>query len=153
MKRVLSSLILIALATAYIACGGDGGDPQPPPPEPTAQEKALELLKKGGGTWNITSVVVGTTDVTSEYFQGMTLKFSDGTLVATGDSPVWQGQDTWSFGDEGATFFNRGQAKGKRVDIVELTADKLVLSLDWPETTTEPARSKSIEGVHVFTFN
>lgn len=150
-KHLLSTLILIALATGYLACKKDKKDD--PQPEPTAQEKALTMLTQNGGNWSPSSVVVGTTDVTAEYFEGFTITFNaDKTLSTTGTTPVWERQDTWNFKGESTNVITRG-SDGKDVTIDELSDTKLVLSLEWDQTTTAPGRSKSIEGRHVFTFN
>ncbi|HEY0743896.1 MAG TPA: hypothetical protein VGD40_20665 [Chryseosolibacter sp.] len=139
--------LVMALATVslIISCKSD---------EPTLsnEQRVTKILTENGGKWNLPSVAgvtVDGLDVTQDLFKDFSITFGDGTLTTTGTTPVWLRQDTWSFKDESASVIIRGQ-DNKEITISEITADELVLTLQWDEETFEGGRSKSIKGTHQF---
>lgn len=125
---------------------------KPDEPTLTEEQKVTKMLTENGGKWNLPSVAgvtVDGLDVTQDLFPGFSITFGDGTLSTTGTTPVWLRQDTWTFKDESAKVIVRGQ-DGKEVTISALTADQLILTLEWEQETYEGGRSKSIKGVHQF---
>jgi hypothetical protein len=142
------AILALTSLTTIIGCKGD--DPKPL----TKEEEMTALLIAGNGTWTPPAtggVTVDGQDVTEDLFEGFSIKFSDGTLTTTGTTPVWKRQDTWSFKDETATVMLRGQ-DNKEITFTRVSDTEIKLTLTWDQTTTEPGRTKSIEGVHVFTL-
>jgi hypothetical protein len=154
MKKIttltLQGLVLLAVASLTIIIGCKGDDPKPL----TKEQEMTALLTAGTGTWTPPTtggVTVGGTDVTDELFEGFSIKFSEGTFTTTGTTPVWKREDTWSFKDETATIMLRGQ-DNKEITFTRISDTEIKLTLEWDQTTTEPGRTKSIEGTHVFTL-
>jgi hypothetical protein len=129
------SMLLLTLA----GCGGDD--------DPSAREKALSTLKSK--TWTIVSVTVDGTDKTQTY-NGMTVSFTDNTIVVANGGVVWLSQDTWQFTNEQAKALLRGD--GLEIEIVTLTTSSLVVKLSWDSATYGAGRTHSIPGEYIFTF-
>ena len=147
LSRTALAVTLLSLL-CIVSCKSDD-------PQPSAQEKVTKMLTDKGGTWTLPSVAgvtVDGLDVTQDLFPGFSITFGDGTLTTTGTTPVWLRQDTWRFKDESATVIIRGQ-DNKEVTISEITADALVLTLQWDQQTFEGGRTKSIKGSHKFTLS
>jgi hypothetical protein len=142
--RIVSVLAVISIAL-MTSCKSDE-------PTLTAEQRVTKILTDNGGTWSLPSVAgvtVDGLDVTQDLFKGFSITFGDGTLTTTGTSPVWLRSDTWSFKDESATVIIRGQ-DSKEITISEITADQLILTLEWDQNTFEGGRSKSIKGTYQF---
>jgi hypothetical protein len=145
LTMVASVAILFSLAT-LTAC--DKG------PELTKEERATKLLTSGGGTWapSATSrVTMDGIDVTDDFFSGFSITFAEGTFTTAGTSPMFLRDDTWTFKDKSATVIVRGQDQ-KEITIVELTKTKLVMTLEWDQTTYEDegGRKRSLPGEYEF---
>jgi hypothetical protein len=142
---VLLSAVIITCLTMITSC--DDG------PTLTKVERATKLLTQEGGTWSPTeaSITMDGLDVTDEFFSGFSITFGEGTFTTSGTTPMWLDEDTWSFKDNTATVIVRGQ-DNKELTIVELTKTKLVLTLEWDQTTTveEGGRKKSLPGTYQF---
>lgn len=139
---LLMSLVIVALITS---CKSD---------EPTLSEdqRVTKMLTDNGGQWTlpaVAGVTVDGLDVTQDLFKDFSITFGEGTLTTTGTTPVWLRQDTWSFKDQSATVIIRGQ-DNKEVTISEITADQLILTLQWDQETFEGGRVKSIKGTYQF---
>ena len=106
MKRLIhlafATVIFLALATYLSNCGDKKDDPKPPDPTPNPIEEQLKLL---AGTYDVSSVKLDGTDVTSDY-PGMKITFGTDKKYATsgGDFvPVWKASGTFRFKDETST--------------------------------------------------
>ena len=116
-------------------------------PAPISEKARLvEIL--GSKTWNVTSVRVDGSATTE--FDGMTLSFRETTYMATGGEPVWPADGTWSFQSADARTILRDD--GVSITVVEASPEMIELSIHWSSTTFGPARTNSIEGEYVFTF-
>jgi len=149
MNKILSrtshtkiKIIALAIALTVSACRGD--DPAPLP----ETKKVSQMLTSSGAVWTPESITVDGVDVTDDLFPGFSITFLDETYSTTGTSPVWSSEDTWSFKDETATVIIRGSDQ-KEVTIAEISATRLKLTLDWPETTYG-GRKSSLNGKHEF---
>lgn len=152
MKKKLSKGIVLLLSVGAVVSlafltSCDKGE------ELSKVERATKLLTQKGGTWSPTtaSITMDGLDVTTEFFTGFSITFADGTFTTSGTSPMWLREDTWSFKDETAKVIVRGQ-DGKELNVVELTSSKLVVTLEWDQTTTteEGGRKKSLPGTYQF---
>jgi hypothetical protein len=152
MKKKLSKGIILLLSVGAVVSlafltSCDKGE------ELSKVERATKLLTQNGGTWSPTtaSITMDGLDVTTEFFTGFSITFADGTFTTSGTSPMWLREDTWSFKDETAKVIVRGQ-DGKELNVVELTSSKLVVTLEWDQTTTaeEGGRKKSLPGTYQF---
>jgi hypothetical protein len=144
------ALAMILLAVITFSCGGN--DPEP---KATESEKVAKMLTAGGKTWTLPAsggVTVDGVDVTDDLFSGFSITFGKETFTTTGTSPVWLRQDTWTFKDETAKAFIRGQDQ-REITITEISDTQLQLTLEWPALTTEGGRQGSLKGKHEFTLN
>ena len=141
---------MIAVAVTLIASACRGDDPAPV----SQTEKVSQLLTANGGTWTPAAslgVTIDGVDVTNELFSGFSITFMNDTYTTTGTSPVWPSEDTWTFRDDAATNIVRGEDQ-KEVTITEISATRLKLTLEWPETTYG-GRKSSLKGKHEFILN
>jgi hypothetical protein len=151
MKNLRLAFIRTAFAAALI-CLSFLMSCKPDEPTLTPEQRVTKILTENGGQWTLPSVAgvtVDGLDVTQDLFPGFSITFGEGTLTTTGTTPVWLRQDTWSFKDESATVIVRGQ-DNKEITISEITADQLILTLEWEYQTFEGGRAKSIKGTHQF---
>ncbi len=99
LARILSLIILLAVATLYTSCGGDDG--------PTKTQEEIQLEKLKANPWNISSVTLDGTNRLTD-FTNLKLTFG-GTFVTggtytysfTGSRPnpsPWPASGTWEFG-------------------------------------------------------
>lgn len=145
-------LLFIPLFTVVFGCKKDEPDVKP-----TEAELTTEILTAGNGTWNIPAsggVILGegaTTIDIGELFENFSLTFTTTGYTTTGTTPVWARSGTWAFIDDSGTKFRRND--NLEVTIIEISANTVKLSLQWNETTYEDGRSKSLAGLHTFTFN
>lgn len=145
-------LLFILLLTVVFGCKKDE-----PGVTPTEAELRTEILTAGNGTWNIPSsggVVLGegaNTIEISELFENFSITFTPTGYTTTGTTPVWARSGTWSFVDDSGTKFRRND--NLEITIIVISANTVKLSLQWNETTYEDGRSKSLAGLHTFTFN
>lgn len=147
--KILSVVILANVLWVLLAlqsCGGDGGG-DPTPVEETEVQKATKLLTTG--QWIVQSVTVDASDKSSVY-SNLKLTLTATGFTAIGGNPVWPANGTWKFKDESAKVIDRGD--GLSINLMEVTATKLVLSLTWSKTTVAGGRTESVAGQHVFTF-
>jgi hypothetical protein len=151
MKLVVQSLSRTAFAISVLSlgilmsCKSDE-------PTLTPEQRVTKILTEEGGKWSLPSVAgvtVDGLDVTQDLFPGFSITFGKGTLSTTGTTPVWLRQDTWSFKDESANVIIRAQ-DNKEITISEITADQLILTMEWEHQTFEGGRIKSIKGTHQF---
>ena len=144
---LVSSILIVTVLTTITSC--DDG------PTPTKVEKATKLLTQNGGTWSPSSasITMDGIDVTTEFFDGFTMTFTEeGTVTTTGTSPMWLREDTWSFKDESASVLVRGQDDAE-ITIVELTKNSFVFTMEWDQTTYEEdggGRKRSLPGTYEF---
>ncbi len=145
-------LLFITLLAVALACKDEpGGTPL------TEAEKRAEILIAGNGTWTISTsggVLLGeganTIDV-GELFQNFSITFTASGYTTTGTTPVWARSGTWAFTDNSGTKFRRND--NLEVNVLEISATTVKLSLQWNETTYEDGRNKSLAGLHTFTLN
>jgi hypothetical protein len=116
--------------------------------DPTAQE--LQLRKLTGKTWVMQSVSVDGVD-RSSLFDNMQLTITENTFTTTNGGRMWPASESWRFSNTQGTVVERGDQLV--INILEVTAVSLKLSLTWTETTFSPGRSKSIAGEYIFSFN
>jgi hypothetical protein len=144
---LITSLVVVTTLSTITSC--DDG------PTPTKVEKATKLLTQNGGTWSPSSasITMDGIDVTTEFFDGFTMTFTEeGTVTTTGTSPMWLREDTWSFKDATASVFVRGQDDAE-ITIVELTKSSFVFTMEWDQTTYEEddgGRKRSLPGTYEF---
>ena len=147
---IIAAGVVMGAVASLCSCSS-GSDPAP-----TEAERVTRLLTQDGGKWNLPAtggVVVEDVDVTQDLFSGFSITFAEGTFTTTGNSPVWERQDTWHFKDDSATVIIRGQ-DDKEIAITSISDDQLVLTLDWDqETYDDSGRMKSIIGTYKFTLN
>jgi hypothetical protein len=153
LARILSVLVLAAVALFFSACGGDGGDE----PDPAAQQ--IELLV---GTWKIASPapagsVTYNGDEYSSDYAGFTIVIASSsnntmTYTVTGRpaetlSP-WNANGTFTFGADVKTQLKRGDG----VDLsYTVSGNSLQLTLTgYPSDKGYPTRVESVEGDWVF---
>lgn len=151
MKKLRIAFIRTASVAAIVVVGFLMSC-KPDEPTLTPEQRVTKMLTDNGGTWSLPSVAgvtVDGMDVTQDLFKGFSITFGDGTLTTTGTSPVWLRQDTWSYKDESATVIIRAQ-DNKEITISEITADQLILTLEWEHETFEGGRAKSIKGIYQF---
>jgi hypothetical protein len=140
-KKTLSFVVLIALVFAFVLLAGCKGD------DPSASEIMTNQLTVN--TWKVSSVTVDGTDQTS-LFTNMTLTFTSASYTTANGGVVWPSSGTWTFTDKTATSIVRND--DLEIDITEVTANSLKLSLTWARNTFEPGRISSVAGNHVFSF-
>lgn len=156
MRRNLAQFLLFILPVVMIvgyACKSKSDDPVPPP-ELTEQEKVVAILTSGTATWSpptSSGITLSGIDVTEEFFQDFTIRFTGNQIFTTGTTPVWLRQDTWQFKTGSSTVIIRGQ-DNKEVTIESISETELRLTLDWDETTFEGGRTKSLPGRYSFTL-
>lgn len=140
--RVMFRLLAVAAFIGIIAMAGCDKEEKE-----IATDRVRNLLTST--TWKIQSVAVDGVDKTSS-FTDHTLKFNSTHFTATNGDPVWPASGIWTFADDTAERIVRGD--DIQVNIEEVSANKLVLSLMWTKTTLGTGRVSSISGEHVFTF-
>lgn len=144
MKRIVNVILttstLCLLLVVLANCGGDD-------PAQSEIDRVKGILNSG--TWKVQTVSVDDIDQTALY-ENLTLTFTDTNYTTTNGANVWPASGGWSFTDDSATTILRSD--GVIITIAGATTTKLVLNLDWPDTTIGPGRAKSIQGAHVFTF-
>lgn len=153
MKTAYNLLALIITLLVFVLACND----EPGAAPPTEAEKRAEILIAGNGTWTISTsggVLLGeganTIDV-GELFQNFSITFTASGYTTTGTTPVWARSGTWAFTDDSGTKFRRND--NLEVNVLEISATTIKLSLQWNETTYEGGRSKSLAGLHTFTLN
>jgi hypothetical protein len=144
------SYLIILLLIVVFSCKDEPGT------KSTEAEVRTEILTSGNGTWNLPSaggVILGeganTIDI-GELFQNFSITFTATGYTTTGTTPVWARSGTWSFVDESGNKFIRND--NIEVTIIEIAATSVKFTLQWNETTYEDGRSKSLAGLHTFTF-
>lgn len=144
-KNILTIFLSVLLFSKLLLLSGcsSGGDD----PSPSRQDEVRSVLTSG--TWKIQLVMVDGVDKTSIY-EELTLEFSSSSYTATNGMPVWPPNGTWSFTNDQATAFIRGD--GVEVEILEATNSSLKLGLTWNDTTLGGGRISSVSGDHVFSF-
>jgi hypothetical protein len=100
-------------------------------------------------TWKVQSVTIDGAD-NSAMYTGLTLKFADTRYTTANGGVVWPASGIWTFADETGKLILRGDDLEMVID--EITNAKLVLSLNWANTTLSSGRAMSISGEHVFVF-
>jgi hypothetical protein len=152
MKTSSKYLSLFAFLIVFtLGCKDDPG------PKPTEAELRTEILTAGNGTWNLPAtggVILGegaTTIDIGELFQNFSITFTSTGYTTTGTTPVWERAGTWAFVDDSGTKFRRND--NLEVNIISISANAIKFTLQWDETTYEEGRSKSLAGLHTFTFN
>lgn len=135
-----------------IACGGDGGDdPAPPPPSAATFEEKL------AGTWNVSSVKIDGSDVSSDY-SGFSITFDTNLnyTISNGGTTFTQSSGSWgtaSSNDTGATGFLDGITN--QVTLVFSNENKtLTLSFIVDNSTFGlGGRGDGLAGSYVFVLN
>lgn len=135
---VFSSLAL-CLVLVLASCGDDAAQSE--------TDRVKDILISG--TWKVQTVSVDNTDQTLLH-KNLTLTFTGANYTTTNGANVWPASGGWSFTDDTAKTILRSD--GVSMAVGEATPTKLVLSLQWNNTTIGPGRGESIAGPHVFTF-
>lgn len=149
----MNAKLVTLLAAAALLCGCGGGSD--PAPAPTQVQVVTKMLTDNGGKWKpaaASGVLIDGVDVTAELFAGFSITFQEKTFTTTGTSPVWLRQDTWSFKDENANVFIRGQ-DDREITITDISDTQLKLTLEWSTTTHDGGREGSLKGKHEFILN
>jgi len=144
MKTTSKHYGLFALLTGVILM--IGCDQSSPTRAIPATEKVTNSLK--ATPWKINSVMVD--GVSSTFFTGMNLTFTNTNYSSTNATPVWPVSGNWSFTNDAAKAFKRSD--GVEVTIDAISETSLALSLNWNKTTLGSGRSESIRGKYIFTF-
>lgn len=114
----------------------------------TAKEERQQLITSAK-EWTLQSLTIDGADKTSLY-AGLTLHFTDTGFTAQNGLPIWPVSSSWSFTDEtGTTITRDGDVQ---LSIIEITETKLVIRLQWQNSTFAPGRVRSLKGEHIFTF-
>lgn len=138
-KNALLSVLLVAGLMLIESCKDS---------ELTPQETTKAVLISSGG-WKVQTVTVDNTDKTSVY-SGLAITFTESGFTATNGVPIWPASGTWSFTDEAGKNIKLGT--GLEISIEEASKTKLVLKLNWNNTTLGSGRVTSVGGVNVFSF-
>ena len=137
MKNHIVTIALFALMFLFTRCGeGDAS---------TTDASTLKLLTSTG--WKIESVMIDNTDQTS-LFPDLVLNFAPDEYTVENGKLVWPSAGVWVFDENDESVICRDDEVN--ITIEEITENKLVLSLDWPEITF--GKINSISGQYVFTF-
>jgi len=148
--RLLTLSVTIALC-GIIGCKSKKNDD--PLPQTSDQEKVVELLTGGSGTWTpplTNGITLEGLDVTEEFFKDFTIRFAANQLFTTGTTPIWLRQDTWQFKPGSSTIMLRGQ-DDKEITIENISETELRLTLEWTSTTFG-GRQNSLPGRYTFTL-
>jgi hypothetical protein len=142
--KLRTPFLLMAGVWLLWSCGSSDLSPE---------EKVTKLLSSG--TWQSTtagsSIKIGPDDVTDDFFQGFTLRFTKDQFFTTGNSPVWLAQDIWHFKQGSkAGVIVRGM-DDREITIVEVSSTVLKFSLEWDQTTYG-GKTSSLPGVYEFTL-
>ena len=143
---VISLVSLSALSFLFASCGGKD-------PAPSVGDKAISNLVTS--PWKIVSVTIDGVDNTS-LFTGFTITFTKatsnaGSYTAVNGGLVWPTSGQWTIVDMNtAGSFLRND--GIEVQLLEVTATSLKMSLIWGKNTFGPGRIGSVSGQHIFTM-
>jgi hypothetical protein len=99
--------------------------------------------------WKIGQVTVGGVDQSSLY-PNLVITFTEKGFTTVNGGVIWPATGTWVFTSSNATSIET--SNGLMIDIAEITDTTLKLVLQWDKTTIGTGRSKSISGLHVFSF-
>ena len=138
---ILTLVLLASLQLFFSGCSKSD--------TPAAETDAAQNTKLLTGTWNVQNVQVDAVDKTTLY-KHLKLTFTSTSFTSTGGGSVWPASGTWKFNDDTGKVITRGD--GLSINLTEISATKLVLSLIWTKTTLDGGRIESIAGSHVFTF-
>ena len=130
----------IALLICFSSCDND---------DTQLEADRVSQLLTTGGTWNMQSVTVSSTDQTALY-SGLQISFTEAAYTSVNGGTIWPASGTWEFTNETATVIKRND--GVMIALNEVTEKKLVMSFTWDKTTLGSGRVNSISGQHVFTF-
>lgn len=97
--------------------------------------------------WKVSSVTVDNVSQ-SALFTNFAITFTATGFSTTNGAPVWPASGTWSFTDDNARAFTRGD--GILVTIADVSSSALHLELVWSEGTLGSGKISSIAGTHVF---
>ena len=144
MKRFFHGISYVLLGFALITFS----DCVDPGPSETESGKNTRILSTGG-PWTLQSVSVNGVDRTSMY-AGLTVTFSSTGYTTVNGGAVWPASGTWNFTDAFGSTIRRSD--GVDISLIDITEDRLVLSLVWSKTTLGNGRTGSVAGQHEFTF-
>lgn len=143
-NTLVPALMILALFVLFLSgCGKT----DPAPAAQTDAQKNTTLIT--AGTWALQTVQVDAVDKTTVY-KDLKLTFSSTGFTATGGGSVWPATGTWKFADDTGKVITRGD--GLSVNLTEVSATKLVLTLTWTKNTLDGGRVESVAGQNVFTF-
>ena len=98
MRKYITSLVFITLATTlFLSCGSEGE-----PDEPSAQELTFENLAGQWGLPAVGGIVVDGVDRTLNY-QGFNLSFSETGYSTSNAGDLFQSSGTWEWANETTT--------------------------------------------------
>ena len=144
MMRIAASALLTSVLLFFAHCGGSTSDPAP---AETDTQKNTKLIV--ASSWTVQSVLVDAVDKSTVY-KDLKLTFTAGGFTATNGGTVWPASGSWSFTDDSGKVISRSD--GVTINLTEISATKMVLSLAWTKTTLSGGRAQSVSGQHVFTF-
>jgi hypothetical protein len=116
--------------------------------EPLTQEQVVDK-ELTSNPWRLDNVTVDGVDETTVY-SGLVLTFTATTYLSANGLGVWPASDTWSFTDNTATSFKRGD--GTLVTIEQIDNTQLILTFYWATDSFTSGRNISIKGHHTFKF-
>jgi len=130
--------------------------------EKTPNELMSELLR--AQVWELSELTVD--GIPSARYAGMTLRFGEGTYIATGAIPVWPETGTWQFqGNDGKTIVRDDDlvVTVEAASIVgaiispsnpywEQVTANVILSFDWATTSFQGGRQAAQKGRHLMKF-
>ena len=136
-----SRLPVVLLIIATLSCSKETATPQPISP----QDQTKALLTDG--TWKLQSESANGVDQTPLY-KGLTITFTPSGYTTTSSDVIWPLHGTWSF-DGTSTNIRRNDGTVVQIDV---SADRLVMTLTWNKTTLGSGKTNSTSGQNVFTM-
>lgn len=135
-------LIVVMVATVVFACTSDDQNPT---------ISVEEFMQKITTTWILESATVDRVDVT-DAFEDLTITFSDDkTFVVTNPvSPLWPPTGVFRTPMQSANNFVLERADDVNMVVTAITDVSLVIEITYQ--TTRNGKTKSVGGLHVYTF-
>lgn len=143
LSRLGFVLVIIVMSLQWVGCGSSDS-PLATTPISEKEEVAGMLM---ANPWRSLSVTIDGVNQ-DLLFPDFLISFTSTGFTTTNGGPVWPPNGTWSFTDDNANAFVRGD--GIQVTIAEISSGSLRLELVWNESTIGSGKVQSIAGTHVF---
>jgi hypothetical protein len=151
---ILVTSMLLGALVLFPSCGE-----VEEPPLTTGDQAFINLV---ASTWKVSAVVVDGVD-RSDLFTNLTVRFTatvtpngkptdfSGTFTTTNGGPVWPASGTFTISDP-ASGTTLARSDGVTVQLSNVTATSLTMTVAWNKDTYGPGRIESVKGQHVFTM-